>query len=163
MPQCGRPTKTGDPCKAKPIRFHTACELHATEDERVQIELLNSIYWTGWREGRKSAEHSQKERIQFLEDRLRGLRELQVVICPECLREIPLRDDGTMQRHRRQKEQSGGGYCKQRKRVSLTCPDHPIFLLTSDGVCPIDDEEIDGNFTTAQREVIQWLFGETEN
>ena len=73
---CGRPTKSGAPCKAT-FSFGFACTLHATEHEQALVDAYQQGYRAGLSEGselgRKGAEMSKEylqRRVAELEKQL---------------------------------------------------------------------------------------------
>jgi hypothetical protein len=72
---CGRPTKSGAPCRARVYGSDVACTLHTTDVERQVTEAHRRGYYEGYEQGRKSNEDAEKLRVEWLERRVRELEQ----------------------------------------------------------------------------------------
>lgn len=72
---CGRPTRSGRPCRQRVSnpRFETACGTHATDQEAELAVARRTAYYDGHKEGLESARESARSRIEELESRIRRL------------------------------------------------------------------------------------------
>ncbi|MDA0565232.1 hypothetical protein LG943_13025 [Streptomonospora sp. S1-112] len=75
VPTCGRPTRSGKPCRIRISRFDVACGTHATEHDRALADAYRRGYNEGWKAGSATGEQGAQARIRFLEARLRELQE----------------------------------------------------------------------------------------
>ncbi|MER5304985.1 hypothetical protein ABT039_36735 [Streptomyces lasiicapitis] len=72
---CGRPTRSGHPCKIRISGSDLACGTHSTEEDKAVAEA----HRRGWREGYSSGSESSarfsRSRIEQLERRVKELEE----------------------------------------------------------------------------------------
>jgi hypothetical protein len=68
---CGRPTRSGKPCRVRIYGRAVACSLHITEHEREIAEA----YQRGYREGRESSDAASRSNVERLEGRVRELEQ----------------------------------------------------------------------------------------
>ncbi|MER6686337.1 hypothetical protein [Streptomyces olivaceoviridis] len=72
---CGRPTKSGTPCRAQFSGPGFACKLHTTDHEQALLAAYRKGLETGRAQERKYASQAQDARIEHLESQIRTLRE----------------------------------------------------------------------------------------
>lgn len=72
---CGRPTRSGRPCRVQISKFDLACGTHAGEQDRALAEAHRRGYREGLRDGRTRAEEGGKYTIQRLENQVQTLQE----------------------------------------------------------------------------------------
>ncbi|WP_250734944.1 hypothetical protein [Streptomyces sp. G2] len=75
MRPCGRPTKSGNPCRAQFSGRGFACKLHTTDHEKTLIEAFEHGRRTGREEERTWQQRSANTRIEQLERQVRTLEE----------------------------------------------------------------------------------------
>ncbi|MGW4049523.1 hypothetical protein ACWENA_01705 [Streptomyces sp. NPDC004779] len=75
MRPCGRPTKTGKPCRAQFSGRGFACKLHTTEHERQLVDAYAQGLRAGREEGEKWQQQSTDVRVENLERQVRMLQE----------------------------------------------------------------------------------------
>ncbi|MEU6711524.1 hypothetical protein ABZ897_08570 [Nonomuraea sp. NPDC046802] len=72
---CGRPTRSGSPCKQRVYGSDVACGIHITDHERA----LSEAYQRGWREGHSSGYDSgrsmTRQEIERLQRRVAELEQ----------------------------------------------------------------------------------------
>ncbi|GAA1265301.1 hypothetical protein [Saccharothrix xinjiangensis] len=68
---CGRPTRSGLPCKAEVHGRAIACKIHTTEQERTLADACERGYREGYERGRESAAYGERLRVEHLERRVR--------------------------------------------------------------------------------------------
>ncbi|ASO17844.1 hypothetical protein FHR81_005333 [Actinoalloteichus hoggarensis] len=64
---CGRPTRTGRPCRSRLHGYDVACGVHADEHDRA----LAAAYGRGWREGFSAGADSGSRSMKGVVDRLK--------------------------------------------------------------------------------------------
>jgi hypothetical protein len=69
---CGRPTRSGAPCRAPVHGSVVACHLHVTETETAASEA----YWDGWSAGHLSGLESAQSQIQQYKDEIARLYDM---------------------------------------------------------------------------------------
>lgn len=72
---CGRPTRSGSPCKNQINRFDFACGTHATEHDRELTKFYAQGYQEGYQRGRESGESGAKSKVEWLERRVNDLEQ----------------------------------------------------------------------------------------
>ena len=72
---CGRPTKSGKPCKARIYGPDLACAVHATEQDRELAQAYRQGHSDGFREGSAAAGGVAKAQVECLERRVRELEQ----------------------------------------------------------------------------------------
>lgn len=72
---CGRPTKSGHPCKARVSGSDVACGIHSTEQDRAVADAYRRGYQEGRESGARSSNESSKLRIAWLERQVEELRQ----------------------------------------------------------------------------------------
>jgi hypothetical protein len=73
--QCGRPTKSGAPCKNPRYSHFAACRTHSTAHETELAEARTAAYWDGFRAGRKSAADVAGSHVEGLQRQIDRLRQ----------------------------------------------------------------------------------------
>jgi hypothetical protein len=76
IPTCGRPTKSGQPCKARISRFEVACKAHATQHDHELAQTYQRGYREGFDRGREIQSGGAKLQVEHLERRVRELEQL---------------------------------------------------------------------------------------
>ncbi|WP_283136207.1 hypothetical protein [Rhizohabitans arisaemae] len=71
---CGRPTKSGKPCRVRLYGFDVACGVHATEHDRELAQAYGRGHNEGLRLGKEK--WSGEQRIEWLEQRVKELEAL---------------------------------------------------------------------------------------
>lgn len=71
---CGRPTKSGKPCKANFSGVGFACKLHTTPEEQALVDAYEDGYRRGHEEGNKSGQQSAALSIEYLERQIADLK-----------------------------------------------------------------------------------------
>ncbi|APU12274.1 hypothetical protein [Actinoalloteichus fjordicus] len=64
---CGRPTRSGRPCRSRLHGYDLACGIHADEHDRA----LAAAYGRGWREGFSAGQDSGSRSMKGVVERLR--------------------------------------------------------------------------------------------
>lgn len=64
---CGRPTKSGNPCKANFSGVGFACKLHTTPEEQALVDAYQNGYRSGRQEGYESGRQSATMSTEYLE------------------------------------------------------------------------------------------------
>jgi hypothetical protein len=72
---CGRPTKSGDACRARIYGSDVACSRHITDAERKSAEAYRRGYSAGYQQGLHSEEGAERLTIEHLERRIRDLEQ----------------------------------------------------------------------------------------
>lgn len=72
---CGRPTKSGNPCKVRVSGSDVACGIHSTEQDRAVADAYRRGYQEGRESGARSSSESSKLRITWLERQVEELRQ----------------------------------------------------------------------------------------
>ncbi|WP_432064644.1 hypothetical protein [Streptomyces sp. C10-9-1] len=72
---CGRPTRSGSPCKIRVSGSDVACGTHATEQDKAVAEAHRRGWSEGYRSGSESSASLSKSRIERLEQRVKDLEE----------------------------------------------------------------------------------------
>ncbi|MER5568778.1 hypothetical protein ABT083_21545 [Streptomyces goshikiensis] len=72
---CGRPTRSGSPCKIRLSGSDVACSTHATEQDKAVAEAHRRGWSDGYRLGSESSASLSKSRIERLEQRVKELEE----------------------------------------------------------------------------------------
>jgi hypothetical protein len=72
---CGRPTRSGQPCKVRVYGSEVACKLHITEREREVAEAYQRGRNDGYAQARKSNEDLERMHVERLERRIRELEQ----------------------------------------------------------------------------------------
>ncbi|MBS2550192.1 hypothetical protein KGQ19_25315 [Catenulispora sp. NL8] len=71
---CGRPTKTGKPCKANFSGVGFACTLHTTPEEQALVDAYRNGYRKGREEGQTSGRQSAAMSTEYLERQIADLK-----------------------------------------------------------------------------------------
>lgn len=74
MRTCGRPTKSGRPCKVRVSGSDVACGMHSTEQDRAVADAHRRGYREGYESGTRASGESSKLRIAWLEKQVEELR-----------------------------------------------------------------------------------------
>ncbi|MEU6925597.1 hypothetical protein [Streptomyces sp. NPDC046631] len=72
---CGRPTRSGNPCKIRIPGSDVACGTHATEQDKAVAEAYRKGWNEGYEAGRESGASSSKSHIAYLKKRVKELEE----------------------------------------------------------------------------------------
>ncbi|MCY0951284.1 hypothetical protein [Streptomyces sp. H27-S2] len=72
---CGRPTRSGSPCKIRISGSDVACGTHATEQDKAVAEAHRRGWSEGYRSGSESSTSFSKSRVERLEHRVKELEE----------------------------------------------------------------------------------------
>ncbi|GHC83929.1 hypothetical protein GCM10007079_25440 [Nocardiopsis terrae] len=72
---CGRPTRSGHPCRVRVNGSDIACGIHSTERDRAVADAHRSGYREGFESGVRSSKESSKLRIERLERQVEELRQ----------------------------------------------------------------------------------------
>ncbi|WP_251066909.1 hypothetical protein [Streptomyces sp. ISL-36] len=72
---CGRPTRSGSPCKIRISGSDVACGTHATEQDKAVAEAHRRGWNEGYKSGSESSASFSKSRIERLEQRVKELEE----------------------------------------------------------------------------------------
>ena len=72
---CGRPTRSGNPCKIRISGSDVACGTHATEQDKAVAEAHRRGWSEGYEAGCESGASSSKSHIAYLEKRVKDLEE----------------------------------------------------------------------------------------
>ncbi|QLE70220.1 hypothetical protein FGW37_33135 [Streptomyces rectiverticillatus] len=72
---CGRPTKSGAPCRAQFSGPGFACKLHTTDHERTLVEAYRQGLETGRAQEREWRQRTEAAQVEHLERQIRALRE----------------------------------------------------------------------------------------
>ncbi|MFJ4829306.1 hypothetical protein ACIP79_05175 [Streptomyces sp. NPDC088747] len=72
---CGRPTRSGNPCKVRISGSDVACGTHATEQDKAVAEAHQRGWSDGYKSGSESSASFSKSRIERLEHRVKELEE----------------------------------------------------------------------------------------
>ncbi|MGV9693966.1 hypothetical protein ACWDUX_33265 [Streptomyces sp. NPDC003444] len=70
---CGRPTRSGNPCKVRISGSDVACGTHATEQDKAVAEAHRRGWNEGYEAGRESSASSSTSHIAYLENRVKEL------------------------------------------------------------------------------------------
>src|SRR2546429_2773110 len=71
---CGRPTKSGHPCKANFSGVGFACKLHTTAEEQALVDAYEKGYRIGHQEGYDSGRRSAAMSTEHLERQIADLK-----------------------------------------------------------------------------------------
>ncbi len=71
--RCGRPTRSGAPCRAQIYGRDLACKLHTTDHEREVLAAFERGWSEGLRQGRESEASLSSDRVRRLERRIAEL------------------------------------------------------------------------------------------
>lgn len=71
---CGRPTKSGSPCKANFSGVAFACKLHTTPEEQALVDAYQNGHRTGRQEGYESGRQSAAMSTEHLERQIADLK-----------------------------------------------------------------------------------------
>ncbi|GAA2114983.1 hypothetical protein [Streptomyces synnematoformans] len=72
---CGRPTKSGSPCRAQFSGPGFACKIHTTEHERALVEAYQQGLQAGRTQAREWERSAAASRVEHLEQQIRTLQE----------------------------------------------------------------------------------------
>lgn len=72
---CGRPTKSGTPCRAQFSGSGFACKLHTTDHEKALVEAYRQGVETGRAQEREWRQRTEAAQVEHLERQIRTLRE----------------------------------------------------------------------------------------
>ncbi len=72
---CGRPTRSGNPCKVRISGSDVACGTHATEQDKAVAEAHRRGWSEGYKSGSESSSSFSRSRIERLEQRVKELEE----------------------------------------------------------------------------------------
>lgn len=72
---CGRPTRSGKPCRVRIYGSNVACGTHATDQDRAVAEAYGRGRREGYESGSKSGASSAKLTIEWLERRVKELEQ----------------------------------------------------------------------------------------
>ncbi|MFF3751414.1 hypothetical protein ACFYYH_13270 [Streptomyces sp. NPDC002018] len=72
---CGRPTKSGTPCRAQFSGPGFACKLHTTDHEKALAEVYRQGVETGRAQEREWRQRTEAAKVEHLERQIRTLRE----------------------------------------------------------------------------------------
>ncbi|MFG2720693.1 hypothetical protein ACGFW5_20675 [Streptomyces sp. NPDC048416] len=72
---CGRPTRSGNPCKVRISGSDVACGTHATEQDKAVAQAHRRGWSDGYKSGSESGASSSRSRIERLEQRVKELEE----------------------------------------------------------------------------------------
>ncbi|MFB7374182.1 hypothetical protein ACFC0D_30535 [Streptomyces sp. NPDC056222] len=75
MRPCGRPTKTGNPCRAQFSGRGFACKIHTTDHEKQLVDAYEQGLRAGREEGRRQEQQTADIRVENLERQVRTLEE----------------------------------------------------------------------------------------
>ena len=62
---CGRPTRSGDPCRNEVGPYEVGCKVHTTSDEREWARIAWAAFWRGHEEGRESERDDVMRSAEF--------------------------------------------------------------------------------------------------
>ncbi|MFE0690222.1 hypothetical protein ACFV0Z_18985 [Streptomyces xiamenensis] len=72
---CGRPTRSGRPCKIRISGSDVACGTHATEQDKAVAEAHRRGWNEGFASGKESSARLSRSRVERLEQRVKELEE----------------------------------------------------------------------------------------
>lgn len=72
---CGRPTRSGKPCRVRIYGSDVACGAHATDEDRAVAAAHRQGWSEGYEKGCKSGASSAQSKIEWLERRVKELEE----------------------------------------------------------------------------------------
>ncbi|MEU9608690.1 hypothetical protein [Streptomyces sp. NPDC048057] len=72
---CGRPTRSGNPCKIRISSSDVACGTHATEQDKAVAEAHQRGWSEGYTAGSESGASFSKSHVEWLERRVKELEE----------------------------------------------------------------------------------------
>ncbi|WP_239648878.1 hypothetical protein [Nocardiopsis chromatogenes] len=72
---CGRPTRSGNPCRVRISGFDVACGTHATDEDRAVAAAYQRGWRQGYEQGRESGASSAQLKIESMERRIRELEQ----------------------------------------------------------------------------------------
>jgi len=73
---CGRPTRSGKPCKARIYGFDLACGVHASQHDRELAEAYGRGHREGFHSGLEMGAATAQQNAERLERRVRELEQL---------------------------------------------------------------------------------------
>jgi hypothetical protein len=71
---CGRPTRSGSPCKANFSGVGFACKLHTTPEEQALVDAYQNGHRTGYQEGVESGRRSAAMSTEHMERQIADLK-----------------------------------------------------------------------------------------
>lgn len=73
---CGRPTRSGAPCKARIYGFDLACGIHVSPHERELVEAYKRGRNDGYKQAFESAQQISSNQVEWLKRRIEELEQL---------------------------------------------------------------------------------------